>query len=115
MPNRPTTYDDITRRTVPNPDSSWRPTKEQEREAFQGHREMDADENALYERILEVFRNSGLDTEQISVEVSRDHVCLRGNVTNDTDLMVIPELVRDIEGVGGVDDRLVVIPTGAAD
>ena len=43
MPNPPTTYDEITRRTVPEPDTSWRPTKEQEREAFQGHREMDAE------------------------------------------------------------------------
>ena len=115
MPNRPTTYEEITRRTVPEPDSSWRPTKEQEREAFQGHREMDADENALYERIMEMFRNSGIDTEQVSVEVCRDRVCLRGNVASETDLTVLPELVRDVDGVAGVDDRLVVLPTGAAD
>jgi hypothetical protein len=115
MPKPPTTYEEITRRTVPQPDTSWRPSLEQEREAFAGHREMDADENALYERILEVFRNSGLDTEQVMVEVRRDRVSLRGNVASETDLTVIPELVRDIEGVGSVDDRLVVLPTGAAD
>lgn len=115
MPNRPTTYEEITRRTVPDLDSSWRPSKEQEREAYRGHREMDADEDAIYERILEMFRNSGIDTEQIDVEVSRDRVTLRGNVVSESDLTVLPELVRDIDGVGDVEDRLVIIPTGAAD
>lgn len=115
MPNPPITYEDITRRTVPNPDSSFRPSREQEREAFQGHRAMDADEDALYQRVREVLRNSGIDVDQVSVEVERDRVSVRGTVVDDSDLVVIPELIRDIEGVGFVDDRLVVLPTGAAD
>jgi osmotically-inducible protein OsmY len=109
------TYDEITRRTVPEPDSSFRPTKEQERQAFEGYRAMDEDEKALHARVMDALRDSGLNWQNISVEVERDRVSVRGNVEDERDLARIPEIIRNVEGVGSVDDRLVVLPGGAAD
>src|SRR5689334_20509745 len=47
----PTSYDDIVRRTVPDPDSSQRPSERQEQQAREGFRAMDADETALAARV----------------------------------------------------------------
>jgi len=41
-PRNASTYDDIVRRTVVDPDSSVRPTREQERAAREGFRALDA-------------------------------------------------------------------------
>jgi hypothetical protein len=109
------TYDDIVRRTVPEPDSSFRPSREQERQAFEGFRAMDAGEHALFDRVRDALRDSGLGWEHVAIEVTGDRVHLRGQVTEVEDLERIPALVRDVEGVGSVDDRLVVVPAGAAD
>lgn len=109
------TYDEITRRTVPEPDSSFRPTKEQERQAFEGYRAMDDDESALHARVMDALRDSGMNWQNITIEVDRDRVSVRGSVDDDQDLQRIPDLIRSVEGVSAVDDRLVVLPGGAAD
>jgi osmotically-inducible protein OsmY len=109
------TYDEITRQTVPDPDSSMRPTKEQERQAFEGYRAMDEDESALHARVMDALRNSGINWQSITIEVEHDRVSVRGTVDDDRDLTRVPELIRGVEGVGSVDDRLVVLPAGAAD
>ncbi|HSD89651.1 MAG TPA: BON domain-containing protein [Kofleriaceae bacterium] len=109
------TYDEITRATVPEPDSSFRPTKEQERQAFEGYRAMDDDEKVLHARVMDALRDSGLNWQDIAIEVERDRVSVRGSVEDERDLSRIPELIRGIEGVGDVVDRLVVVPGGAAD
>lgn len=109
------TYDDITRKTVPEPDSSFRPTKDQERQAFEGYRAMDEDESALHARVLDALRDSGMNWQNITIEVDRDRVSVRGSVDDDQELQRIPELIRGVEGVSAVDDRLVVLPGGAAD
>lgn len=116
MANRTSrTYDEITRATVPEPDSSFRPTKDQERQAFEGYRAMDDDEKALHARVMDALRDSGLNWQDVVIEVERDTVSVRGSVDDERDLARIPELIRGVDGVREVVDRLVVVPGGAAD
>jgi len=96
------TYDEITRKTVPEPDSSWRPSPEQVKQAREGFRAMDDDEQALQSRVRAAV-GAGVD-----VEVDGDRVTLRGHVADSEALRRIPELARGVEGVGSVDDQLVV-------
>ena len=99
----PKSYDDITRKTVPDPIGSWRPSAEQVKQAYEGFRALDADEQALQARVQSAIAGKG----DITVEIDRDRVILRGRVRDPKDLTTIPELVRGIDGVGSVDDQLV--------
>jgi hypothetical protein len=111
MPNRPPrTYDEIVRATVPDPDSSWRPTPEQERRAREGFRALDPDEQRLSDRVHDTLLAAGIDTTQLHIEIDRDRVILRGHVRDHHALSRIPDLVRDVEGVGTVIDQLVIAP-----
>ena len=78
----PKTYDDIVRTTVPEMDSSMRPTREQEQQAREGFRATDADEQALSARVSGALAGSGLDVSKVNVEIERDRVVLRGQVTD---------------------------------
>jgi len=100
----PKTYDEIVRKTVPEPDSSFRPSPEQVKQAYEGFRALDADEQALQQRVQAAIAGRG----DITVEVDHERVILRGRVRDAADLRRIPELVRGIDGVGSVDDQLVV-------
>lgn len=51
LTHMPKTYDEIVRKTVPEPDSSFRPSPEQVRQAYEGFRALDADEQALKDRV----------------------------------------------------------------
>lgn len=116
MPNRASkTYDEVTRRTVPEADSGYRPTKDQERQAFEGYRALDEDEASLHARVMDALRESGINWQDITIEIERDKVAVRGTVDDEEDLQRIPDLIRAVEGVGSVDDRLVVLPSGSAD
>ncbi len=109
MPNRtPTTYDEIVRKTVPEPDSSWRPSPEQVKEAYEGHRALDADEEALMARVRTARSGGGIDPDSIDVEVERDTVTLRGQVASTDELNRAPDLVRAVPGAREVVDQLVV-------
>lgn len=111
MPNRgPRKYDQITRATVPELDSSFRPTEEQVRQAFEGFRALDADEQALFDRIDEALVTSGFDLSRVTVEVTRDRVTLDGEVSDSHALARVIDLVRGVDGVGEVVDRLVIAP-----
>jgi osmotically-inducible protein OsmY len=111
MPNRPPrTYDEIVRATVPNPDSSWRPTQEQERRAKEGFRALAPDEQRLCDRVHDALLAAGIDTTQLHIEVDRDRVILRGHVRDHHALNRIPDLVEQVEGVGSVIDQLVIAP-----
>lgn len=100
---KPKSYDEITRKTVPDPIGSWRPSAEQVKQAYEGFRALDADEQALQSRVEAALVGKG----DITVEIDRDRVILRGRVRDPSDLTRIPELVRGIHGVGCVDDELV--------
>ena len=109
MPNRPPrSYDEIVRATVPDPDSSWRPTHEQEKRANEGFRAMDPDEQRLCDRVHDALLAAGIDTTTIHLEIDRDRVILRGHVREPKLLARVPELVRDVDGVGAVIDQLVI-------
>ena len=72
----PKSYDEINRKTIPEPDGSWRPSPEQVKQAHEGFRAMDADEQQLHARVVAALSGmSGVD-----VEIDRDRVTLRGQV-----------------------------------
>jgi hypothetical protein len=106
----PRSYDEIVRATVLDPDSSWRPTPEQEKRAYEGFRAMDPEEQQLCADIHDALLAAGMDTTKIQIEVDRDRVILRGQVYNARQLAEIPEIVRGVEGVGSVVDKLVIAP-----
>lgn len=109
MPNRvPKTYDEITRSTVIEPDSSWRPSDQQEHAAYEGFRALDQYEQALFDRIDHALERCGHDTSRVRVEVARDRVTLRGEVRNSEALRDIVSVVGRVHGVADVDDRLVI-------
>jgi ATP-dependent protease HslVU (ClpYQ) peptidase subunit len=109
MPNRPPrSYDEIVRRTVPEPDSSFRPSPEQVRQAFEGFRALDADEQALLERVDGALATSGHDLQRVTVEVERDRVTVQGTVRDHEALARVLDIVREVPGVGEVVDRLVI-------
>ena len=109
------TYEDITRATVPQPDSSFRPSEDQERQAFEGYRALDEEESALHARVMDALRDSGINWQGVAIDVCGTQIAVRGTVDEASDLMRIPELIRNVDGVSSVDDRLVVLPGGAAD
>jgi osmotically-inducible protein OsmY len=109
------TYEDITRATVPQPDSSFRPSEEQERQAFEGYRALDENESALHARVMDALRDSGINWQGIAIDVCDTQIAVRGTVDEASDLTRIPDIIRNVEGVSSVDDRLVVLPGGSAD
>ena len=111
MPNRaPRSYEEIVRATVPDPDSSWRPTVEQEHRAYEGFRAMAPEEQRLCGFVHDALLAAGIDTTRLNIEVDRDRVILRGEVHDAATLSRVPDIVRDVEGVGSVIDQLVIAP-----
>jgi hypothetical protein len=78
MPGRHRTYDEIIARTVPDPDSSFRPTKEQEREALS--RVEPPRDTVLAAEVEDALRELGVD--HLSFEVDGERVILRGAVAD---------------------------------
>lgn len=109
MPNRPPkSYDEIVRATVPEPDSSWRPTPAQERQAYEGFRAMDDEEQRLHHRVLSALAAASIDASTIDIEIDRDRVTLRGKVRDVETLTRIAQIVGEVEGVHAVLDQLVI-------
>jgi hypothetical protein len=109
MPGQPPrSYDDITRNTVPEPDSSYRPTVEQERAAFEGERILSSDERVLHEAVSKALDRSGLDVSDVAIEIDGTRVTLRGRVSAIHLLPRIEAVVRDVADVGDIVDLLVV-------
>jgi hypothetical protein len=105
---KPTSYDEITRRTVVEPDGSFRPTPEQVRQSREGVRAMDADENQLAERIRHVLAAGGAAFAHVGFEVDRNQVTIRGDVPDAASLARISELISDLDGVDELIDQLVI-------
>lgn len=101
-------YDQITRETVPEPDGGWRPSDQQELQAFEGFRALDRDEQALADRIDSALAAGGRDLEHVEIEVESSQVTLRGNVSTAAAGAQAVKLVRDVDGVRSVIDRLVI-------
>lgn len=102
----PRTYDEISRNTVPEPDSGFRPTLKQLHETREGMWAMDDDEKALAARVDEALIEEQLD--EIGLEVQGTRVILRGPVADMKTMERIEEIVSGIDGVGKVDNHLYV-------
>lgn len=102
-------YDEIARRTVPEPDGSWRPSPSQERDAQTGRRHQDELELALHARISEAVRDAPLDAiEALDVEIRGDRVILHGRVRSHHLITDLERRIRMVDGVAAIDNRLVV-------
>jgi hypothetical protein len=109
MPNRvPRSYEEIVRNTVIDPDTSRRPSEAEEQEAFEGLRALTAEEQEIFDRIDAALIRSGHELQHVTVEVSGDRVTLHGAVRDPEALARVLDIVRDVDGVGEVVDRLVI-------
>jgi hypothetical protein len=110
-------YDEIVRKTVPDPDTSWRPSPEQIRAAMEGERVLSPEEQDLLDCISGALLADDELAEElaawdIDVEVERDTVRLNGKVGTIAILERIGEVVAGVEGVRKVMNKLVVAPPG---
>jgi hypothetical protein len=101
MPVPPRSYDEIIAHTVPEPDSSFRPTPRQRADAF-SYVPPPADE-ALAAKVDEALRELGAD--HLSFEVDGNRVILRGPVADMHTWRRIDAAVRAILGVEEIDNR----------
>jgi hypothetical protein len=104
----PSSYDDIVRRTVVEPDSSTRPTQQQEQAARNGFRALDPDEQVLHDRVKQALATLGAVASQVTVEVSRELVTLRGQVSDAAMLRRIEDAVAYVTGVETIHNQVVV-------
>jgi hypothetical protein len=102
----PRSYDEIVRWTVVDPDSSVRPTREQEQAAREGFRAMDTVEQALHDRVVHALAATGITG--VTVEVNGDLVILRGWAPDITRLRTLEDTVANVPGVTTIHDQVVV-------
>ena len=102
----PQSYDEIVRTTVPDPDSSQRPSARQEQQAREGFRAMDPQEVVLHAAVMDALVDAGI--EGVEAEVDRDSVTLRGHVADVATIGYAEQIVDRVDGVGGIVNRLVV-------
>jgi osmotically-inducible protein OsmY len=107
----PKSYEDIVRKTVMDPDSSVRPSGAQEQAAHEGFRALDDDERQLNARVNRALAASGSDAANVTVEVNRDLVTLRGQVVRAAILRTLEDLVAAVPGVGTIHNQVVVATT----
>lgn len=105
---RPNSYDEIVRKTIVDPDSSVRPSRVQEQAAREGFRALDADEQVLYDRVRQALSSIGPDAANVTAEVSRELVTLRGRVTDAAMLRRIEDAVAYVTGVETIHNQVVV-------
>jgi osmotically-inducible protein OsmY len=104
-------YDEIVRRTVPEPDSSWRSTPAQDRDTRLGIRAQDDQERDLEARVAAALHGiAGLANVDIRVEVEHGRVVLLGTVPDPRVFRVVDDAVAAVEGVETIHNQLVVQP-----
>jgi osmotically-inducible protein OsmY len=104
----PRSYDDIVRQTVVEPDTSIRPTREQEQAAREGFRALDPDEQVLHDRVVQALATLGADASRVTAEISRELVTLRGQVADVATLRRIEDAVAYVTGVETIYNQVVV-------
>jgi hypothetical protein len=104
----PRSYDDIVRQTVVEPDTSTRPTRDQEQAAREGFRALDPDEQVLHDRVVQALATLGPDASRVTAEVSRELVTLRGQVADVAMLRRIEDAVAYVTGVETIHNQVVV-------
>ena len=108
-PPSPRSYDEIVRRTVPDPDSSWRPSNEQIRDAIAGKHVLTREEDLLFHRVTDALLDTpGIDLCGIDIEVRDTRVTLHGRCANPAAIARVVRAVASLEEVTEVVDRLVV-------
>jgi hypothetical protein len=106
----PKSYDEIVRSTVPEPDSSFRPTKRQVDRAGEEHRQdreleqMNDPDRALHAQVSATIAAF----PAVTMEVERGTVILRGSVPDASALAKVEAIVEAIAGVDKVENRLVI-------
>lgn len=105
---KPNSYDDIVRSTVLDPDSSNRPTREQEHAAREGFRALDPDEQHLQDDVQHAITGSGADVTDVTIEVTRERVTLRGRVPDVAMLRALEDAVAQVPGVETIHNQVVV-------
>jgi hypothetical protein len=101
-------YDDIVRQTVVEPDTSFRPTRDQERAAREGFRALDPDEQVLHDRVTQALATLGPDASRVTAEISRELVTLRGQVADVATLRRIEDAIAYVTGVETIHNQVVV-------
>lgn len=104
----PRRYDDIVRKTVVDPDSSVRPTREQEEQARRGFRALDADEQIIHDRVKQALAALGGSAATVDIEVNRELVTLRGQVADMSTVRAIEDAVARVTGVETIHNQVVV-------
>jgi osmotically-inducible protein OsmY len=117
MPKRPPqSYDEISRRTVANPDLSFRPSQEEEqlsRHRFGAETEhrphvLDARERVLLDRVrTAVFEDPNLDLTDVTIDIDDDEVVLIGTVPGPATALRIQEIAGAVHGIRRVDNQLI--------
>ena len=107
MPNKPPTYDDITRKTVPDPDGSIRPSREQVERAYDGTHTRTHDDLKLLAAV-QAAAHSHADGSRVAVEVRDGRAELRGNVAKPGSIGELEDLVKRVVGVESVENKLVI-------
>jgi hypothetical protein len=113
----PSSYDEILRRTVVNPDTSMRPSREEEMLAR--HRFGEATEHRprpltraeleLLDRVRRtLMADPGLDLTNVEITVDGRCVVLTGDVPGIATSIRIADVAAALPGVDGVDNQLVV-------
>ncbi|HEY4059499.1 MAG TPA: BON domain-containing protein [Kofleriaceae bacterium] len=103
----PKSYDEITRGTVPDPDTSVRPSKKQVEDAYSGDFTKGHDELQLYAAVQGALHTHA-EGSNVAIEIRDDRVELRGSVAKAASMDEIEALVRSVPGVGSVSNKLVV-------
>jgi hypothetical protein len=101
MPGAPKSYDEIIARTVPDPDSSFRPTAAQQREALS--RVEPPRDVVLAAKLDEALCDLG--AEHLAFEIDGGNVTLRGAVADMPTWRRIDAAVRELHGVEHLDNR----------
>jgi hypothetical protein len=101
MPGAPRSYDEIVARTVPDPDSSFRPTPHQREEAL-AHVEPPRDD-ALAVAVDEALREVGFD--HLSFEIDGSRVILRGAVPDLQAWHRVDAAIHTVPGAEEIDNR----------
>ena len=104
----PHRYDDIVRKTVVEPDTSVRPTREQEEQARHGFRALDADEQIIHDSVQQALSDLGGSAAKVDVEVNRELVTLRGQVDDMSTVRAIEDAVARVTGVETIHNQVVV-------
>jgi osmotically-inducible protein OsmY len=110
----PDAHDGAAPKPASEADSPFGQTTEDQKGASK-RRTLDAEEQALLKRVRDALDLGGVDLEGVVIEVEHDRVIARGYVSEELALTLIPELVRQVQGVSEVDDQLLFTPPGAPD